>query len=105
MRNNMRNDNGSSGNDAGTLRAGATRDILAMERTLPSKSDEPDGPVAWTISETMASETPPSGQVGRSEKRVYLVRHCRAEGAGPGATLCEEGARQADALADWFAGQ
>jgi 2,3-bisphosphoglycerate-dependent phosphoglycerate mutase len=36
---------------------------------------------------------------------VYLVRHCRAEGVGPDAVLSEEGARQAEALAEWFAGQ
>lgn len=36
---------------------------------------------------------------------VFVVRHCQAEGQAPDAPLTAEGRRQADRLADFFAGE
>jgi len=38
-----------------------------------------------------------------SVKRIYLVRHCKAAGQEPEAPLTEEGVKQAERLADFFA--
>lgn len=38
-------------------------------------------------------------------KRIWLVRHCKAAGQEPEAPLTEEGARQAERLAAFFAGR
>lgn len=36
-------------------------------------------------------------------KKVFVVRHCKAEGQEPGAKLTDQGARQAEELADFLA--
>jgi 2,3-bisphosphoglycerate-dependent phosphoglycerate mutase len=37
-----------------------------------------------------------------SMKRIYLIRHCKADGQEPGARLTSEGLEQAQKLADFF---
>lgn len=38
-------------------------------------------------------------------KRIYLIRHCKAEGQEPDAQLTREGQLQADQLAEYFIGK